>query len=152
MQYSILFLLLNAMLDERECFAADDFRCTTTGACIRNVQVCDGAIHCSDESDEINCCNKFVMCLYIIYITLVWTFKGTTWCLTLIFPRQYQDIAWAISWESGLPMTLIPSQSKESMRFGILSDIELCNVGLIFLVAANLSAFPKIDYLVVTIA
>ena len=29
-------------------------------------------------------------------------------------------IAWAISWESGLPMTLIPSQFKESMCFDLL--------------------------------
>ena len=42
--------------DERECFAADDFRCRTTGACIRNAQVCDGQQHCSDNSDEENCC------------------------------------------------------------------------------------------------
>ena len=46
--------------DERECFAADDFRCNTTGACIRKVQVCDGVLHCTDGSDEMNCCNKFL--------------------------------------------------------------------------------------------
>ena len=42
--------------DQRECFATDDFRCQTTGACIRNVQVCDGQQHCSDNSDEEDCC------------------------------------------------------------------------------------------------
>ena len=42
--------------DNRACFAADDFRCATTGACIRKVQVCDGKQHCSDNSDEENCC------------------------------------------------------------------------------------------------
>ncbi|XP_065898098.1 low-density lipoprotein receptor-related protein 1B-like isoform X2 [Dysidea avara] len=40
---------------ERECFALDDFRCNTTGACIRKVQVCDGILHCTDGSDEMNC-------------------------------------------------------------------------------------------------
>ena len=45
--------------DQRECFAADDFRCTTTGACIRRVQVCDGKQHCSDNSDEENCCKNY---------------------------------------------------------------------------------------------
>ena len=42
--------------DNRTCPAPDDFRCTTTGACIRKVWVCDGQQHCSDNSDEENCC------------------------------------------------------------------------------------------------
>ena len=49
----------------------------------------------------------------IIYTTLAWAFKGVARCLTRILPG-------AISWESGLPMTLIPSQFKESMRFDSL--------------------------------
>ena len=52
--------------DQRECFADDDFRCHTTGACIRNVQVCDGQQHCSDNSDEENCC-KISANLHIIH-------------------------------------------------------------------------------------
>ena len=56
----------------------------------------------------------------ILYTTLAWAFKGAAQCLTRILPGQYQDIARAISWESGLPMTLIPSQFKESMRFDSL--------------------------------
>ena len=55
-----------------------------------------------------------------IYTTLAWAFKGAARCLTRILPGKYQDIARAISWESGLPMTLIPSQFKESMRFDSL--------------------------------
>ena len=55
-----------------------------------------------------------------IYTTLVWAFKGTVRGLTHIFPRKYQDIAQEISWESGLPMTLIPSQFKETTRFDSL--------------------------------
>ena len=47
--------------DQRECFAADDFRCQTTGACIRKVQVCDGQQHCSDNSDEEDCCKISVI-------------------------------------------------------------------------------------------
>ena len=54
------------------------------------------------------------------YTTLAWAFKSAARCLTSILPGQYQDIARAISWESGLPMTLIPSQFKESMRFDSL--------------------------------
>ena len=42
------------------------------------------------------------------------------WDLTHILPGQYQDIAQAISWESGLPMTLIPSQFKEAIHFDSL--------------------------------
>ena len=45
--------------DEQDCFAEDDFRCTTTGGCIRRVHVCDGKQHCSDNSDEENCCKNF---------------------------------------------------------------------------------------------
>ena len=41
---------------QRACPATDDFRCRTTGACIRKVQVCDGTQHCSDNSDEEDCC------------------------------------------------------------------------------------------------
>ena len=55
-----------------------------------------------------------------VYTTLAWAFKGAAQCLTRILPGQYQDIARAISWESGLSMTLIPSQFKESMRFDSL--------------------------------
>ena len=50
----ICVYLLSA--DNRTCFAADDFRCTATGTCIRKVQVCDGEQHCSDNSDEEDCC------------------------------------------------------------------------------------------------
>ena len=44
---------------QRACLAEDDFRCRTTGACIRKVLVCDGTQHCSDSSDEEDCCKKF---------------------------------------------------------------------------------------------
>ena len=81
----------------------------------------------------------------MVYTTLAWASKGVARCLTRILPRQYQDIVREIilSWESSLPMTLIPSQFKESMRFDllvILSNIELCIVGLIFVVVAKLSS------------
>ena len=46
-------------IDERDCLAEDDFRCTTTGACIRNVRVCDGKQDCSDSSDEEYCCKDY---------------------------------------------------------------------------------------------
>ena len=66
-------------------------------------------------------CVYLVKAVYIFqYTTLAWVFKGAARCLTRILPGQYQDIARAISWESGLPMTLIPSQFKESMRFDSL--------------------------------
>ena len=52
--------------DNRTCFAADDFRCITTGACIRKVQVCDGRQHCSDNSDEENCCKLLFNFNYFI--------------------------------------------------------------------------------------
>ena len=56
------------------------------------------------------------MYIYIYtYTTLVWMFKGAARGLTRILPGQYQD-----TWESGLPMTLIPSQFKETMRFDLL--------------------------------
>jgi len=42
--------------DDRACPAVDDFRCRTTGSCVRKYQVCDGKTHCSDGSDEKNCC------------------------------------------------------------------------------------------------
>ena len=42
--------------DNRACLVTDDFRCIITGACIRNILVCDGIQHCSDNSDEENCC------------------------------------------------------------------------------------------------
>ena len=53
-------LLCMLFIDQQECFWADDFRCTTTGACIRRVQVCDGKQHCSDNSDEENCRKIFI--------------------------------------------------------------------------------------------
>ena len=54
--------------DNRACFAEDDFRCTTTGACIHKRQVCDGRQHCSDNSDEENCCKPQLRCKEIIKI------------------------------------------------------------------------------------
>ena len=42
-------------VDNRTCLVDDDFRCESTGACIRKEQVCDGHMHCSDGSDETNC-------------------------------------------------------------------------------------------------
>ena len=54
------------------------------------------------------------------YTTLAWEFKGVARCLTRILPEQYQDISRAISWESGLPLTLIPSQFKETIHFDSL--------------------------------
>ena len=41
--------------DNMTCLAEDDFRCESSGACIRRAQVCDGITHCSDRSDETNC-------------------------------------------------------------------------------------------------
>ena len=59
--------------------------------------------------NNIHVIDNTVICFFItLYTTLTWVFKGTAQCLTRILPRKYQDIAWAISWESGLPMTLIP--------------------------------------------
>lgn len=43
------------IIDAQECPVASDFRCNNTGACVRQEQICDGIIHCSDESDETNC-------------------------------------------------------------------------------------------------
>ena len=61
-------------LDNRTCFAEDDFRCITTGACIRKVQVCDGRQHCSDNSDEENCCKLlFLMKFYTLYHAMLHT-------------------------------------------------------------------------------
>ena len=77
------------------------------------------------------------MYVYVIYITLLWEFKGATQCLTHILPGQ---------WEGGLPMTLIPCQFKEMMRFNasfVLWDS-------FFVEVAKLSIFAQIDYLVVT--
>ena len=42
-------------LDSMTCSATDDFICVSSGACIHRAQVCDGAMHCSDGSDEANC-------------------------------------------------------------------------------------------------
>ena len=63
------------------------------------------------------CCIRMSVCYIRTYTTLAWVFKGAARCLTCILPGKYQDIARAISWESGLPMTLISSQFKEMMRF-----------------------------------
>ena len=41
--------------DNSPCVSVKDFRCESTGACIRSAQVCDGVTHCSDGSDESNC-------------------------------------------------------------------------------------------------
>ena len=41
--------------DSMPCPAVSDFRCNSTGTCIHQAQLCDGTIHCSDGSDEINC-------------------------------------------------------------------------------------------------
>ena len=60
------------------------------------------------------------MCILSIYTTLAWAFKGAARGLTGILPGQYLDIARAISWESGLPMALMPSQFKETARFDML--------------------------------
>ena len=38
---------------EREC-STDEFQCTS-GHCVKGTYRCDGEIHCSDVSDELNC-------------------------------------------------------------------------------------------------
>ena len=68
---------------------------------------------------NLNCHYNISVYLFI-YTTLAWAFKGAAQCLTCILPGQYQDIARAISWESSLPMTLMPSQFKEARRFDSL--------------------------------
>ena len=45
---------------------ANDFRCYNTGACIRQVKVCDGIAHCSDGSDETNC--SMYISILILYV------------------------------------------------------------------------------------
>ena len=55
------------IVDNMTCLAADDFRCESTGACIRRAQVCDGVMHCSDGSDEANC-SKFMFYILLKYI------------------------------------------------------------------------------------
>ena len=48
--------------DSLTCPGVNDFRCESTGACIPQTRICDGVIHCSDGSDEINCS------MFIIFI------------------------------------------------------------------------------------
>ena len=55
-----------------------------------------------------------------IYTTLAWALKGTTQSLTRIFPRKYLDIYWAMSWEHGLLMALMPNQFIDIIRFDSL--------------------------------
>ena len=50
-----VFFILFMCVDSETCLEANDFRCQSTGACIRQVKVCDGIVHCSDGSDETNC-------------------------------------------------------------------------------------------------
>ena len=38
----------------------------------------------------------------------------------MILPRQYLDVAWAISWEGGLLMALMPNQFKDMIHFDSL--------------------------------
>ena len=52
---SILCNVHACIADNITCSGEDDFRCGSTGACIRRAQLCDGVMHCSDGSDEANC-------------------------------------------------------------------------------------------------
>ena len=40
---------------EQKCPYNDDFKCKTSGVCIRSQYVCNGQINCNDGSDEENC-------------------------------------------------------------------------------------------------
>ena len=60
--------------------------------------------------------NKFTQ--YVIYFNTYHFSMGIQRRRSV--PGQYQDIARAISWESGLLMTLIPSQLKKMMHFDSL--------------------------------
>ena len=46
---------------KQECPYNDDFKCKTSGVCIRSQYVCNGQNNCHDGSDEQNCgtvCDK----------------------------------------------------------------------------------------------
>ena len=40
---------------KQECPYNDDFKCRTSGVCIRSQYVCNGQNNCNDGSDEQNC-------------------------------------------------------------------------------------------------
>ena len=58
-EYNFICNVHVCIVDNMTCLAADDFRCESSGACIRRAQVCDRVLHCSDGSDETNC-SKFM--------------------------------------------------------------------------------------------
>lgn len=51
--YSKLSIYIVGM--EQKCPYNDDFRCKTSGVCIRAQYVCNGQSNCNDGSDEENC-------------------------------------------------------------------------------------------------
>ena len=83
-----------------------------------------------DNCDEMIINYNIVLCLFIekgynfVYMSImiivyhcIYHFSVGVQRHRLVFNLH---IAWAISWESGLPMTLMPSQIKETICFDSL--------------------------------